>query len=112
MQFLLAYLLSGFGNRDPLLLSIVFYGSFLIRLAVSYERGFLLLVAALMAVGGVVGEGLLNRFGLVQYRAPEIFGVPFWLGGLYMHGAFALREGVRYFCFGEPAGNPKAIAAG
>lgn len=98
--FALVYILSGFGNRDPQALCLIFYISFLLRWLVTYDRGFMLVLALLMAVGGMVGEGLLTKMDMVHYRAPEIFGVPWWLGGLYMHGAFALREGYRRFVVG------------
>ena len=29
----------------------------------------------------------------------EIFGVPYWLVGVYMHGALSLREAMRYFVY-------------
>jgi hypothetical protein len=34
--------------------------------------------------------------GDVAYRAPEIFHVPWWLGGLYLHGAFVVLQIVRH----------------
>ena len=95
--FALVYILSGFGNRDPLALCLVFYISFALRWLVTYDRGFMLVLSVLMAIGGMVGEGLLTKMDMVHYREPDIFGVPWWLGGLYMHGAFALREGYRCF---------------
>ncbi|MCF8459380.1 MAG: hypothetical protein K9G46_01520 [Flavobacteriales bacterium] len=97
--FMMVYLLSGFGNHEPELLSIIFYGSFLIRLAFTYERMFILLFAIILGIGGMVVEGAMTQFDLVHYRQPEIFGVPYWLGGVYMHGALALREGMRYFVY-------------
>ncbi|MEW6079666.1 MAG: hypothetical protein AB1724_17810 [Thermodesulfobacteriota bacterium] len=100
-SFGLVYLLSGFGSREPGLLSAIFYGAFVLRLAVTYEKGFLLLLALIMAVTGMIAEGSLAVFELVHYRQPEIFNVPFWLGALYMHGAFALRESMRFFVWGN-----------
>ncbi len=97
--FMMVYLLSGFGNHEPELLSIIFYGSFLIRLAFTYERMFILLFAIILGIGGMVVEGAMTQFDLVHYREPEVFGVPYWLGGVYMHGALALREGMRYFVY-------------
>ncbi len=99
IAFALVYLLSGFGNREPLLLSWIFYGTFFIRLAGTYEKLCLLLLALLLAGAGIVGEGALSVWGLVSYRQPEIYHVPFWLGALYMHGAFALRAGMRFFVY-------------
>lgn len=93
LLFAFVYLVSGFGNDWPLLLGVIFYTTFVLRLLFTYERGWLLLLAVLMAIGGMAAEGLLAEFGLVAYRLPEVFHVPWWLGGLYMHGAFALREG-------------------
>lgn len=95
--FFLAYLLTGFANKDSALLALTLYGVFLIRVFASYERGFLLVLAVLMAIGGMLGEGALGALGLVQYRIQEVVGVPWWLGALYMNGAFALREGMRFF---------------
>lgn len=108
--FALTYVLSGFGNFEPFLLGVIFYSTFVIRFCVSYERGFLLLLAVLLGIGGMFGEGVLIQFGLVEYRHAEIFGVPYWLGGLYMHGAFALREAVRLFLFCHRPGG-RAVAA-
>ena len=53
-------------------------------------------VLAWLAVAGILVEGTLHQFGLVSYREPEIYGVPWWLGGVYLHGAFLLREGMRF----------------
>src|SRR5690606_29605470 len=49
LLFTLVYLLSGFGNASPAFLSALFYGTFLIRLCVSYERGFMLLIGLLLS---------------------------------------------------------------
>jgi hypothetical protein len=97
--FMMVYLASGVGHEYPALLSLIFYGLFLLRWAASYERGWLLTVAIVLAAGGMLAEGVLGAFGLVVYRHQDMFFVPFWLGGIYMHGAFALREGVRYFVY-------------
>lgn len=95
--FAFAYLISGFGNEHHALLSALFFGTFFIRFVVTYEKVWLLIVAIILAIGGMFFEGLLAHFGLVAYRHADIFYVPLWLGGLYMHGAFALREGARLF---------------
>ena len=97
--FMMIYLMSGFGNYHPVLLSVIFFGSFFIRLALTYEKTFILLFAILLGIGGMVVEGAMTQVDLVHYREPEIFGVPYWLGGVYMHGALALREGMRYFVY-------------
>ncbi len=97
--FGLVYLLSGFGNREPGLLSAIFYGAFVLRLAATYEKRFLAGLALVLAVSGMFAEGSLAVFDLVHYRVPEVYHVPWWLGALYMHGAFALREAMRFFVY-------------
>lgn len=98
-SFVLVYLASGFGNESPGLLSLVFYGSFALRWAFTYERAWLLVVAVALAIGGMTVEGSMGALELVAYRHTDVFHVPFWLGGVYMHGAFALREGMRVFVY-------------
>lgn len=97
--FAIVYMLSGFGNFYPEALCWIFYISFFIRWLFSYERTWLLILAIMLAIGGMLFEGLLAEFGLVKYRYSEIFNVPYWLGGVYMHGTFALRAGMRRFVY-------------
>ena len=96
---MMVYLLSGFGNQEPALLSVILYASFLARWFFIYERAFIMLFAIVLGIGGMFVEGAMTQFDLLHYREPEIFGVPYWLGGVYMHGALALREGMRYFVY-------------
>jgi hypothetical protein len=97
--FALVYMLSGFGNFEPVLLSVIFYGTFAARWFYSYDRLWLLILSISMAIGGMYAEGVISSTGLMAYRHVDFFYVPLWLGGLYMHGAFALREGMRYFVY-------------
>jgi len=97
--FALIYLLSGFGNREPVILSVIFYGTYVVRWLSSYDRLWLLILSGLMAIGGMYVEGAISAMGWMTYRSVDFFYVPFWLGGLYLHGAFALREGMRIFFF-------------
>lgn len=93
--FVLVYLMSGFGLGHEPLLNVVFYGAFLVRLRMTYERLFMATFALFLALAGMAGEGLLVVAGLVKYSHPDVFHVPFWLGGVYLHGALALREIMR-----------------
>lgn len=102
--FAFVYGMSAYGHDDPTLLAALFYGGFVARWAFTYERAWALGLALLLAVGGVVGEGLMAAGGLVAYAHAEVFHVPWWLGGLYMHGALALREGMRWAWGAEEAG--------
>jgi len=97
--FILIYVLSGFGNLSPVFLSVIFYATFAVRWFFSYERAWLLLLAVSMAIGGMFAEGVLAAAGLVTYRHVDVFYVPFWLGGLYVHGAFAIRSGLRLLVY-------------
>ncbi len=104
--FVMVFLLSGFGSREPILLAVVFYVSFFLRLAFTYDKRFFFGLALVLAAAGIFGEGTLAVFDMVQYRhseyrMPEVYNVPWWLGGVYMHGAFALREAMRFFVYKE-----------
>jgi len=101
--FFLVYLMSGLGNEHPVLLNLIFYGAFLMRLRITYERSFILVFSIVLAIGGMVGEGLLVLSGWVEYRDPDIFYVPYWLGGIYLHGGLALREIMRYAIYRDAA---------
>ena len=76
--FMMVYLLSVFGNHHPKLLSIIFF----IRLAFIYRKTFILLFAILLGIGGILIEDAMTQVNLVHYREPEIFGVPYWIGGV------------------------------
>jgi len=97
--FTLIYLLSGFGHHEPFILSVIFYGTYVVRWLSSYDRLWLLILSGLMAIGGMFAEGAISAAGWMTYRYSDFFYVPSWLGGLYLHGAFALREGMRIFFF-------------
>lgn len=97
--FAFVYVLSAFGHREPLLLAALFYAAALVRIGVARDRAFMGVLAIVLAIMGTVVEGAMTQVGLVRYREPEVLGVPFWLGGLYMHGAFALRDGMRCFVY-------------
>lgn len=105
IMFMMVYLASGFGNHHPVLLSIIFYSTFLIRFLFTYERAFIFPLAIMLAISGMAVEGFITQLDLVHYRQPEIFGVPFWLGGVYMHGALCLREGMRFFVYNITKGH-------
>ncbi|MEZ5004087.1 MAG: hypothetical protein R2730_13740 [Chitinophagales bacterium] len=99
LLFAFVYLMSGFGNEWPILLNVLFYGTFLLRWLASRDKTFILIISLILAVGGTLGEGVLSAMGLVYYTKPVIFHVPLWLGGVYMHGAFALRDSMRFFVY-------------
>ena len=97
--FAVVYFASGVGNAYPSLLCFTFFGLFILRVAVTYERAWLVSFAVSLAISGVLVEVAFCSFGIVTYRTPDFPGVPWWLAGLYLHGAFTVREGMRYFYF-------------
>lgn len=94
--FVLAYVLTGFANREPALLAVLLYSSAAVRLWTTQDRPFMVCCAIALAAAGVLTEGTISAVGLMSYRAPEVFGTPLWLAALYMHGTFALRDGLRW----------------
>jgi hypothetical protein len=93
---------SGLGSNERF--SIAFSTEPLFCGWLQFDRLFLLLLAVLMAFGGMFVESLYAAAGLMAYCYPDVFYVPFWLGGLYVHGAFALREGMRFFVYDRKPG--------
>lgn len=97
--FVFVYLLSGFGNESPLILNLLFYSTFLLRLAFTPDKIFMLILSIILGIAGSLAEGILSALDLVYYTKPVIFHVPLWLAALYFHGAFALKDGMRFFVF-------------
>jgi hypothetical protein len=87
------YAASGFFGREHVLtVTAAFTALFVIRIAVSKERGHLLAIALLLAVAGPAFESLQWRLGMFEYTQPDVFGVPWWLIPFYANGAWAIRE--------------------
>lgn len=82
-MFLAAYWASGQWHQHPIGLSI----AYAIVLPLRTTRPSTLAFAGLLALGGVLFEIGLSSTGAFVYRFPDMFGVPLWLPGLYMHGA-------------------------
>ncbi len=99
--FTLVYLSSGFGHEYSFILTFIFFVTFLFRLIFAIDKSFILILGIILGIGGAMGEGILSAFDLVHYSMPEIFHVPVWLVGVYLHGAFALRECMRNFVYVE-----------
>ncbi|MCP4437574.1 MAG: hypothetical protein GY810_01360 [Aureispira sp.] len=97
--FALVYILSGFGNESPIFLNVLFYGLFLLRLTITPDKVFILIISIMLGIGGAFIEGFMSNMDLVYYTKPVIYYVPLWLAGLYLHGAFALRDGMRLFVY-------------
>ena len=51
------------------------------------------------AVGGTMFESLLASTGAFHYRHPDLWGVPLWLPGVYLHATPLLRAVLRRWLF-------------
>lgn len=92
--FLGAYALSGqLGASHP---TGLFFGLALTWLVRVVGRGTAaptyLVHGVLLAIVGVVAEGLFSKVGLFDYQLQQVMDCPWWLAGLYLHGSIALLE--------------------
>ena len=99
MLFAFIYLMSGFGHEYPNVLGIIFYSTYVLRLALSKDKSFILIVSLTVAFMGSWVEN--SHFGpnSGSYSHKDFLNLPNWLPALYLHGAFALREGMRLFVY-------------
>jgi hypothetical protein len=88
--FYLAYLSTGLLQDSPRLLSLLLAGWWAARVALSPSADRVLSSLA-SALGGCLFEGWLSSTGAFAYRAPDVIGVPMWLGPLYLHVALMTR---------------------
>jgi hypothetical protein len=108
--FVAAYLASGLLAGSPRALALGYALTFAARLWPRPERGPLALYAVGLAIGGTSYEAALAGTGAFAYAAPELAGVPLWLPGLYLHGAFLAALVLRKLA-GSASPTPGAGAA-
>lgn len=94
--FVAAYAASGVFLAWPHALLAGYVATWLLRVALAPDRAAVFVFGLVLAIMGMAVEGLLMLTGDVAYRAPEVFHVPWWLGGLYLHGAFAVLRITRF----------------
>lgn len=86
--FVGAYALSGVVAPDhPGLLALAFVALWVPRVAIRPERGFLALYGIGLALAGCAVEAAEIGLGWFGYAEADVAGVPFWLAGIYLHGA-------------------------
>lgn len=92
--FMGAYALSGqLGATHPTLLFWALLVAWFVRVAVRpADRLWFAGHGVVLAVGGVVGEGVFSKLGLFDYQLQQVIDCPWWLAGLYLHGSVALLE--------------------
>ncbi len=84
LLFAFVYILSGFGNDYPSLLNGLFYTSFILRLIISPDRIFTLILRMILGLGGIFGEGFLSSLDLFTTRNRFSFMfLPGWLVFIY-----------------------------
>jgi hypothetical protein len=55
------------------------------------EFAFIVGYSLALAIGGAAGESVLTMVGLMHYPKGELFGVPVWLPGIWLHAALFSR---------------------
>jgi hypothetical protein len=85
--FLAAYGASGLWHGHPALLAAGYGVAWLARLAGRPDRVPLAAWSILLALGGTFYEGTLAATGAFHYGRPDLYHVPIWLPGIYLHGA-------------------------
>ena len=88
------YAVSGPLQRWPQALLFVYVATFALR-CWSLRAPGLAVNAVQFAVGGTAFESLLSSTGAFHYRHPDLWGVPMWLPGVYLHAAPLLRAVLR-----------------
>lgn len=95
----LIYASSGFVQGAPRGAFAVYVALFMLR-AWSLRAPGVVTHALVFAAGGTAFEAALSSTGAFWYTQPELFGVPVWLPGLYLHGAFVARAVMRRWLVG------------
>lgn len=95
LVFVAAYGVSGMvGNSHPAALFVGLVVLWLARVVLLRREDRMLYLAygLLLAVCGVVGEGLVSKAGLFAYQLQQVVDCPWWLAGLYLHGSITLLQ--------------------
>lgn len=86
--FVGAYTLSGLVAPDhPGVLAVAYVAVWVPRVGLRADRAFLLPYGVALALAGCGIEALEIELGWFSYADPDVIGVPFWLAGIYLHGA-------------------------
>ena len=86
--FVGAYGISALVAPDhPGMLAVAYVAVWLPRIALRPERALLYPYGVALAVTGCLVEAVEIELGWFSYADPDVIGVPFWLAGIYLHGA-------------------------
>jgi hypothetical protein len=81
-----AYGASGLWHGHPAALATAYGVTWVARMAGRPDRWPVAAWSALLAVAGTAYEGTLSATGAFHYTAPDLYHVPVWLPGIYLHG--------------------------
>lgn len=82
-----AYFASGLFSSRPYFLAFAYSIVWVFRIFAAREKRTLVAFSLLLAVAGTTAEALISYAGFFAYTRPDVFLVPIWLPGLYLHGA-------------------------
>ncbi len=85
--FVIAYATSGFARVSSFALLSLFVLAYAVRVVVLREPRHRILHALACAAIGIVAESVLVTVGAFRHHVVDVWLVPFWLPGLYMHAA-------------------------
>jgi hypothetical protein len=100
LWFLAAYTASGLGHRHPAVLAAALGLTWVLRLAVRSDRWQAGSFSIALTLGGVLYEGTLAGTDAFHYTHPDIYHVPVWLAGIYLHGGPLALTVARYLRHG------------
>jgi hypothetical protein len=63
------------------------FAVWVVRIAFREDRALLYPFGVALALAGCLVEAAEIEFGWFAYADPDVIGVPFWLAGIYLHGA-------------------------
>lgn len=101
LLFAFVYLLSGFGGAYTGILVGLIYCTYLLRISSTPDFTFMLIISVTLGIMGGLVESYMSSQDEHGYTNPNFMHIPAWLPGLYLHGAFALRDGMRLFVYGR-----------
>jgi hypothetical protein len=90
IAFVTAYAFTAYGATLPNVVALVLLGFWLARALTAPP--WVVVYSILVAIGGSAFEGTWSKLGFFHYVHPDVYGVPRWLPGIYLHVAFLTAD--------------------